>query len=115
MATTTKAKYDAKNAFYVYLGAGQFLWDKSRELSKAVPGKVVDLAKNGRENFNDQYKDLAHRGEKLAKSIRGSAYTKRAVEQTKTARTQVKAAATSVRKAVNSTAEATKQAAKKVS
>jgi hypothetical protein len=118
MATTKQQpKYDAKNAMYAYVGAGQFLVEKARE----IPAKARELPTKAwspsgwRENAVKTYADLAHRGEKLVASIRRSAYTQRAVEQTKSARTQVKAAATSVRKAVDTGTGATKAAAKKVS
>jgi NAD+--asparagine ADP-ribosyltransferase len=111
MATTTKGRYDARSALYAYLGAGQLLVDKTREFGS----KAWALARRGREGAIESYKDLAARGEKLAKSIQRSSYTKQALEQSKVARSQVKAAATSVRKAVNSTADATRAAAKKVS
>ena len=115
MATTTK-KYDAKKAlsdYYVYvpLGAGQLFFEKSKEFS----GKVQSFAQARRRRALSTYEDLAKRGEKLARSISRSAYTKRAIEQSKIARTQVKAATTSVRKAVSTTGTAAKEAAKKVS
>ncbi len=115
MATTTAKKDDARKAltdYYVYapLGAGQLLIEKTQELS----GKAWEVWRNGLRAVAESYRDMAERGEKLATSIRRSAYTRRAVEQTRTASRQVKAAATSVRKAVDSTAEATRAAAKKV-
>jgi hypothetical protein len=107
--------YDTRKAIldysvYVPLGATKVAFEKGKELS----GKAFELAQARRVALAKSYRDLAVRGEKLAGSIRGSAYTKRAVEQTKTARSQVKAAATSVRKAANTTAEATRAAARKV-
>lgn len=113
MATTRK--YDSRKAlkdYYVYapLGATQVAIEKSRELTgmawKAMQGSL--------ETLNRTYRDLADRGEKVAKSIQRSAYTRRAIEQSKVASRQVKAAATSVRKAVDSGTEATKAAARKV-
>jgi heparin binding hemagglutinin HbhA len=111
--TNTKT-YDARNALldysvYAPLGATQVAFDKGKEFT----GKVFEMAKARREAMMKGYRDLAVRGEKLAKSVRNSAYTKRAVSQTRTARTQVKSAATSVRKAAESTAEATRAAARK--
>ena len=76
-------------------------FDTAKELS----GKVMELAQSQRHAVAKTYEDLAERGEKLAKSIRRSAYTRRAIDQTKVARSQVKAAATSVRKAAGSTAD----------
>jgi hypothetical protein len=116
MATTKTKKYDTRKALsdyylYVPLGAGQLFVEKTKTLS----GKAFTLAKRRRKVAVRTYEDLAKRGEKLVKSIRTSAATKRAVDQTKTARSRVRAAATSVRKAVNETAGATKSAAKKVS
>ena len=111
----TKQSYDTRKAlmdYYVYapLGAGQLLIQKGKELSL----KTAEVAKHRRELALKTYRDMVVRGEKLAGSVRRSAYTKRAVEQAKTARTQVKAASTSVRKTVGTTATATRQAAKKV-
>ena len=117
MATTkTKSKqYETKRALsdyylYVPLGAGQLLVEKTKSLT----GRVFTLAKDPRRNVTRTYQDLAHRGQKVAKSIRTSKATRRAMSQTKTARSRVRAAATSVRKAAGNTAEATKVAAKKV-
>jgi hypothetical protein len=113
---TTKSKYGTKKAlldYYVYapLGAGQLAVEKTREFA----GKAADAAKGQRKVFVKTYTKLADRGEKLVKSVRKSAYTRRAADQIKTARSQVKGAATSVRKAAGSTATASKAAAKKVS
>jgi hypothetical protein len=113
---TTKSTYGTKKAlldYYVYapLGAGQLAVEKTREFA----GKAAGAAKGQRKVFLKTYAKLAERGEKLVKSVRKSAYTKRAVDQIKTARGQVKGAATSVRKAAGSTATASKAAAKKVS
>lgn len=115
MATTSTRSYDARKAFadyyvYVPLGAGQFVFEKTRELS----GKAASFAQQRRETWFETYRDLARRGERLASSIRRSPYTRRAVDQTKVARSQVKAATTSVRKAASTAAVATRQAAKKV-
>ena len=115
MPTKTK-EYDTRKAFldyymYVPLGAAKVAFDTAKELS----GKVMELAQSQRHAVARTYEDLAERGEKLAKSIRRSAYTRRAIDQTKVARSQVKAAATSVRKAAGSTVEATRAAARKVS
>jgi len=112
---TTKTKYDTRKAladYYVYapLGAGQFAIEKARE----VTGKAFEFAQSQRQSVAKTYQGFGKRGEKLASSIRRSAYTQRAIDQTKTARSQVKAASTSVRKAVTTTATATRQAAKKV-
>lgn len=119
MATTTRKypKYDVKNAMYAYVGAGQLIMDKAKELpvkARDMRVKAFDWNAWGKE-FGKFYGELVGRGEKTVKSIRKSAYTERAVEQARAARVQVKAATTSVRKAVGSSAEATKVAAKKVS
>ena len=116
MATNTKTQYNARKAamdYYVYapLGAAKFAVDKAQEVS----GKVWHFAQTQQGAVVKSYQDFAVRGEKLAKSIQTSAYTKRAIDQTKVARTQVKAATTSVRKAVSTSAEATRSAAKKIS
>ena len=116
MATTKTRKPAAKKAvsdsyLYVPLGAGQLFVEKTRTLSK----KAVDFAQDRRKDAFRTYEDLAKRGEKLAKSIRSSVATRRAVDQTKIAQSRIKAAATSVRKAVGETADATKAAARKVS
>jgi hypothetical protein len=115
MATTKTKKYDTKKALsdyylYVPLGAGQLLVEKTKTLSE----KAFAFAKDRRTGAVQTYEDLAKRGEKLARSIRTSASTRRAFEQTKTARSRVRAAATSVRKAAGETAGATKAAARKV-
>ena len=113
MATNTK-KQETRKALdyylYVPLGAGQLLVEKTKSLS----GKAFELAQHRRTSLARTYGDLAKRGEKLARSIRTSAATRRAFAQTKTARSHVRAATTSVRKAVGETAGATKAAAKKV-
>jgi hypothetical protein len=111
----TKQSYDTRKAlldYYVYapLGAGSLLIEKGKELGT----RAVGLAKHRREVAFEAYREMAQRGEKLATSIRRSAYTKRALDQVKTARSQVKAASTSVRKAAGTSATATKQAARKV-
>jgi hypothetical protein len=113
---TAKTKYGTKKAlidYYVYapLGAGQLAVEKTRELA----GKAADVAKSRRKVFFKTYATLAERGEKLVKSVRKSAYTKRAADQITTARSQVKGAATSIRKAAGSTATAGRAAARKVS
>jgi hypothetical protein len=114
MATTTKSKSNVRKALYDYyvyapLGAGQLLVEKAKEL----PGKAKNVSA-WRQNVSKTYRDLADRGEKLVSSIRGSAYTHRAMDQATVAQTQVKAASTSVRKAVRTTGTATRAAAKKV-
>jgi hypothetical protein len=120
--TTTRTKaqakrsaYDARKAvrdYYVYvpLGAAQLVFEKGKELSKTV----IDRAKDRRQSVVKGYDGLATRGEKLAKSIRRSTYTKRAIEQTDRARQQVKATARSIQRAAGATAEATTAAARKV-
>ena len=107
--------YNARKAFmdyyvYVPLGATKAAFDKTKELSR----KAWETAQSQRETVSKVYRDFAQRGEKLAKSIGSSAYTRRAAEQARTAGSQVKAAATSVRKAAGSTAQATKAAARKI-
>lgn len=96
---------------YVPLGATELLIDKARELT----GSSWQVWQTRGSDLARAYRGLAQRGEKLAKSVRTSAYTRRAVDQTKVARAQVRSATTSVRKAVSSSATATKAAAKKVS
>jgi hypothetical protein len=98
--------------YYVYvpLGAGQLFIEKSKELS----GAAVTFAKGRTKDITKSYESLAKRGEKIASSIRRSAYTKRAIEQTDKARTQVKGTVRSVRRAADATAEATRAAARKV-
>ena len=115
MATQTKKRATTKKPLtdyylYVPLGAGQLLVEKTKTLS----GKAFKMAQHRRTRLVRTYEDLGKRGEKLARSIRSSASTRRAFEQTKTARSRVRAATTSVRKALGETAGATKAAAKKV-
>ncbi len=116
MATTkTKSRYDTRKAlrdYYVYvpLGAGQFVIEQVR--SRA--GRVAQTAWERRRAVADTYREFADRGEKLVKSIRRSASTKRAAEQISTARSRVKSAGRSVGRAAQATAEATRTAAKKV-
>jgi hypothetical protein len=112
---TTKQKSDPRKGWrdysvYVPLGAGQLVAEKAR----GFIGKAWTVAQSPRTTAVQAYQGLAERGEKLARSIRGSAYTRTAFEQAKSARSQVKAATTSVRKAAGSTATAAKAAAKKV-
>lgn len=111
----TKGKTDPKRALrdysvYVPLGAGQLIVEKAQGLI----GKAWAVAQSPRTTAVQAYQGLAARGEKLAHSIRRSAYTRTAFEQAKTARSQVKAATTSVRNAAGSSAMAAKAAAKKV-
>lgn len=116
MATRTKQpSYDMKRAaldYYVYvpLGATQLLVENTKRLY----GSAWDMISNGRQTASKTYRDLAERGERIASSVKRSAYTQRAMDQSKTARAQVKGAATSVRKALTTTATATKTAAKNV-
>ena len=107
--------YDTSKAFldysvYAPLGAA----DKAVEQAKGFSQKAWQSAQEQRKAVLALYGDLAKRGEKLAKSIGRSAYTRRAVDQTKSARGQVKAAADNVRKAAGGAAEATRAAARKV-
>jgi hypothetical protein len=111
----TKTKSRAKRSaidyyFYVPLGAGQLLVEKTRQLSSAA----VMFAKGRTKDFNKGYASLAKRGEKLASSIRRSVYTKRAIEQTDKARQQVKTTVRTIRRAAGATAEASQAAARKV-
>ena len=114
MPTTKKSSDTTKKAltdYYVYapIGAGDVLLEKSRELSQ----KAWKQALMQRKQLMKTYQDLAKRGERLVKSVRKSAYTRRAVSQAKTARIQVKSAVTSIRKTAGASATATKAAAKK--
>ena len=115
MPATKTTKSQAKKSaidYYVYvpLGAGQLLFEKSRQLSSAA----VKIAKGRRKDVTKGYQSLAKRGEKLASSIQRSVYTKRALEQTGKARQQVKTTVRSIRRAAGATAEATQAAARKV-
>jgi hypothetical protein len=112
MATTKKKSYATGKLAYLYvpLGAGQLLVEKSRSVS----GKAFAFAKERRKGAFTAYQDLAERGQKVARSIRTSSATKRALTQSKTARSRVRAAATSVRNAAGDTGAATRVAAKKV-
>jgi hypothetical protein len=111
---TTTSKPDAqklvRRSYLATLGAGQLTIEKGRELS----GNVVAYAQGGRKSLDGTFTRLVKRGEKLDKSIRTSAYTRRALDQSKVARSQVKAATTSVRKAVTSSTQASKAAADKM-
>lgn len=107
-STTRKAMVDT--SVYVPLGAGQLVVEKA----KGLVGTAWAVAQNPRQTALRTYRGLADRGEKLAKSIRRSTYTKAAFDQARVARTQVKTATTSVRKAAGSTATAAKAASKKV-
>lgn len=60
-----------------------------------------------------QLDSYATRGRTVVGKVRGSAATKKALEQSRIARSQVKAAATSVRKAVSASADAVESAADK--
>jgi len=103
-----KSLYD----YYVYvpLGAGQLLVEKTKEFS----GAALTFAKGRSKDITKGYQSLAKRGEKIASSIRRSAYTKRAIDQTDKARSQVKTTARTIRRAADATAEATRSAARKV-
>jgi hypothetical protein len=112
---TTKRKSEPRKAWrdssvYVPLGAGQLVVERTRDLI----GKAWAVAQSPRATAVQAYQGLAARGEKVARSIGRSTYTRTAFEQTRSARSQVKAASTSVRKAAGSTATAAKAAAKKV-
>ena len=111
---TTTSNSDAqkliRESYLATLGAGQLVIENSRQVS----GDVVAYAQGARKSLDGTFQGLVNRGEKLQRSIRTSAPTKRAVERSKVARSQVKAATTSVRKAVTSSAQASKAAAGKV-
>jgi hypothetical protein len=111
---TTTSNVDAqklvRESYLATLGAGQLVIEKGRQVS----GDVVAYAHGARKSLDGTFKGLVKRGEKLEKSIRSSAPTKRALEQSKVARSQVKAATTSVRKAMSTSAQASKAAAGKV-
>jgi hypothetical protein len=111
MPTTTSndAPKRIRESYLATLGAGQLVVEKGRQVS----GDVVAYAQGARRSLDGTLKGLVKRGEKLEKSIRSSAYTKRAIDQSKVARSQVKAATTSVRKAVTSSAQASRAAAGK--
>jgi hypothetical protein len=128
-----------KAAAYASLGAGQLAFELGRQaletsrrtVGKGIEtsGKVVSVLLRPSEipstlagsygkaagTPGKLFQDLSDRGEKLATSIRGSAYTRRAVDQTKVARSRVKAASTSVRKALETATVAGREAVKKVS
>jgi hypothetical protein len=115
MPATKTRKPQAKKSvydYYVYvpLGAGQLLIEKTKQLS----GTAVEFAKGRTKDVAKAYVDLAERGEKLASSIRRSAYTKRALDQTDKARSQVKTTARTIRRAAGATADATQAAARKI-
>lgn len=115
MPATKTTKSQAKKSvydYYVYvpLGAGQLLVEKTKELS----GAAVTFAKGRTKDITKGYESLAKRGEKIASSIRRSAYTKRAMEQSDKARSQVKSTARTIRRAADATADATRAAARKV-
>lgn len=114
MATTKGKSVPRKTwrdySLYVPLGAGQLVVEKTRGLMD----KAWAVAQSPGTTAVQAYQGLAARGEKLAQSIRRSAYTQTAFEEAKSARSQVRAATTSVRKAAGSTATVAKAAAKKV-
>lgn len=111
MTVQTRAEY----ALNVALGAGDLAVEKAKELAGTV--KEFDARtfwSTRQERVLETYNDLATRGQKLRRSIKGSAPVKRASDQTQVARRQVKSATTSLRKAVDANVQATKSAAKKV-
>jgi multidrug resistance efflux pump len=115
MPTTTKSRATKKSALtdyavYAPLGAGQFVIEKSRELSR----KAWTKAQANSRHVAKGYHGLAVRGERVVDSVRRSRHTKRAAAQAKTARAQVTTALTGIRKSAESAAAATKSAAKKV-
>lgn len=95
---------------YVPLGAGQLVAEKTRDLL----GRAWAVAHSPGKTAVRTYQDLAERGERIAGSIRRSAYTRSAFDQTRNARSQVKAASTSLRKAAGTSATAARQAARKI-
>ncbi len=78
-----------KKAFHAVVGSGDFLMEKSRELTAAA-----------RHTSARTYKDLAGRGEKVVNRVQRAKPARRAAEGTKQAKSQLKGAYTSLRKAV---------------
>jgi hypothetical protein len=117
--------YTPKSAAYAYLGAADLAIEKTLDASGRFISTLRDLRNPSEVTANvvgvydKAFQDLSARGEKLARSIQASAYTRRALDQTKVAQRQFKAATESVRKAVETAVEtattATLEAAKKVS
>ena len=85
-----------------------------RGLWTDTPDEVRDRLEAARKEAGEDFDGYAERGRTMARSVRRSAATRRALEQSRTARSQVKAAATSVRKAFGQGVEAVESAAEKV-
>ncbi len=120
-ATSASASYTPRSAAYAYLGAADLAIEKAKDVSGKVISTIRDLRDPSELTadafvaYGKVFQDLSARGEKVARRISGSAYTRRALDQTKVAQRQIKAATTSVRKAVETATTATLEAAKKVS
>jgi hypothetical protein len=120
-ATSASAPYTPKSAAYAYLGAADLAIEKAKDVSGRVISTIRDLRDPSELTadafvaYGKVFQDLSARGEKVARRISGSSYTRRALDQSKVAQRQIKAATTSVRKAVESATTATLEAAKKVS
>jgi len=85
------------------------LTDRLHAVSEQGKATVEGL----RHATEQQLDSYATRGRTVVDKVRGSAATKKALEQSRIARSQVKAAATSVRKAVGASADAVESAAEK--
>ncbi len=112
---------DPRTLAFASVGAGDLAFSAVRGFSDRVitivrsPSEAQGMADKLSVDVFKTVEGLATRGEKLVGSIRGSAYTKRAIDQRKVARAQIKSARTSVRKAVETTTAAAREAVKKVS
>jgi len=69
------------------------------DTAKGLVEDARDLQTRTSKRATKLYNELAKRGEKVVKRVKGSAATKKATTRTKTAKSQVKAAATSVQEA----------------
>ena len=109
-----------KEIFYAAVGASDLAIEKVRKAQDTIDlprlnelnlAEFRSRVQKAGTYYVQAYSDLVARGQKTVKSIKGSAYTKRAIDQTKTARSQTKAAVTSAKKAAATTLEAGKNAA----
>jgi hypothetical protein len=84
------------------------------DVLKTGTSKTQELVSQARRRSNQQYQELAKRGEKLYGAIKRSQPTKKAATQAKTAKSKVKAATTSVEKSASATVDAVVNAVEKV-
>jgi hypothetical protein len=85
-----------------------------RNLWTETPDELKARLDAARKEAGKEFDAYARRGRSVVEAVRGSAATRRAVEQSKVARSQVKAATTSVRRAFGQSMEAVEAAADKV-